>query len=104
MNQRRISISLFLALLCACATSSDDREPEPFDDLGRHHRPITTSSTLAQRWFDQGLTLYYAFNHDEAIYCFEQVTRLDPSCAMGWWGIALANGPHINNPAMAPER
>ncbi len=78
--------------------------PQLFDGLGSHTRTVTTSSREAQRYFDQGLTLAYAFNHDEAIRSFTEAARLDPHCAMAWWGIALANGPHINNPAMTPER
>jgi tetratricopeptide (TPR) repeat protein len=74
-----------------------------YTDLGRHHRAITTTSKDAQRYFDQGLILAFAFNHDEAIRSFKEATKHDPSCAMAWWGIALANGPHINNPALDPE-
>src|SRR5262249_15194431 len=51
-------------------------------------------------YFDQGLTFAFAFNHDEAIRSFTEAARLDPNCAMDWWGVALCNGPHINNPAM----
>lgn len=35
--------------------------------LGRHHHPITTSNPRAQQFFDQGFTLVYAFNHEEAV-------------------------------------
>jgi tetratricopeptide (TPR) repeat protein len=54
--------------------------------------------TRAQRYFDQGMRLYYAFNHQEAIRAFEDAARLDPKCAMCPWGIALALGPNINAP------
>jgi tetratricopeptide (TPR) repeat protein len=74
-----------------------------YDDLGKHHREITTSSKEAQRYFDQGLILLLAFNHDEAIRSFREATKRDPSCAAAWWGIAVANGPHINNPSLDPE-
>jgi tetratricopeptide (TPR) repeat protein len=74
-----------------------------YQDLGQHHRAITTTSKEAQRYFDQGLILAFAFNHDEAIRSFKEATKRDPSCAMAWWGIALANGPHINNPALDPD-
>jgi len=63
-----------------------------FDDLGTHHHTITTRVPQAQRYFDQGLRLVYAFNHDEAIRAFREAARLDPTCAMAWWGIALASG------------
>ena len=67
-----------------------------FDNLGTLHHPVTTASNQAQRYFDQGLRLVYAFNHDEAVRAFEEAVRLDPSAAMAYWGIALALGPHIN--------
>jgi tetratricopeptide (TPR) repeat protein len=65
-------------------------------DLGTHSRPVTTSSPQAQRWFDRGLNWIYGFNHEEAIRCFERALEHDPGCAMAWWGIAYAYGPHIN--------
>ncbi|MCP9469424.1 MAG: hypothetical protein NNA31_05410 [Nitrospira sp.] len=67
-------------------------------NLGVLHYPITTSVSLAQKYFDQGLRLYYAFNHQEAIRSFQEGARLDPACAMCYWGIALAYGPNINAP------
>ncbi|MGD2045219.1 MAG: hypothetical protein PVH96_03290 [Gemmatimonadota bacterium] len=69
-----------------------------YEDLGDHHYEITTSVPLAQRYFDQGLRLYYAFNHAEAIRSFGEAQRLDPTCAMCWWGEAMAWGPNINLP------
>jgi tetratricopeptide (TPR) repeat protein len=75
-----------------------------FEGLGNHHRKISTQSELAQKYFDQGLIWTYAFNHDEAIRSFEEAARLDPTCAICWWGVALCHGPHINNPVMTPER
>jgi tetratricopeptide (TPR) repeat protein len=72
--------------------------------MGRHHRAVTTSSPLAQKYFDQALVWTFAFNHDEAIRSYQQVATLDPNCAMAYWGIALCNGPHINNPIVPPER
>ncbi|MCC6660036.1 MAG: tetratricopeptide repeat protein [Phycisphaerales bacterium] len=74
-----------------------------FAGMGGHHRKITTPSEHAQRYFDQGLTWVFSFNHDEAIRSFQEALKQDPDCAMAWWGIALANGPHINNPAMDAE-
>lgn len=72
------------------------------DGLGKHHFRITTKAPLAQRFFDQGLILTYAFNHAEAVRSFEQAARHDSACAMCYWGIALALGPNINAP-MADE-
>ena len=67
-----------------------------YQNLGDHHYAITTRNAPAQRYFDQGLRLYYAFNHQEAIRAFEEAARLDPACAMCPWGVALALGPNIN--------
>src|SRR5262245_12427708 len=74
-----------------------------FAGLGDFGRKVSTKSAEAQRYFDQGLAFMYAFNHDEAIRSFTKAAEIDPQCAMAWWGIALANGPHINNPAVPPE-
>ena len=69
-----------------------------FDGLGRHHHPVTTKWELAQRYFDQGFTLCYNFNHAEAIRSFEAAAIVDTNCAMAWWGVAFAYGPNINAP------
>jgi len=71
-----------------------------FEGMGPHARKVATTSAEAQRYFDQGLTWAFAFNHDEAIRSFEQAAKLDPACAMAYWGKALSLGPHINNPVM----
>ncbi len=79
------------------AALSDARPSIPlFDNLGTLHHAITTTSEQAQQYFDQGLRLVYAFNHEEAIRAFEKAARLDPTAAMAYWGIALALGPNIN--------
>jgi tetratricopeptide (TPR) repeat protein len=83
-------------------TDAGDKVPL-FDNLGTHHHKITTKVPLAQRYFDQGLRLVYAFNHDEAVRAFEEAARLDPNCAMAYWGIGLALGPNYNLP-LDPER
>jgi len=67
-------------------------------DLGEHSRPIIGSQPEAQLWFDRGLAWIYGFNHEEAANCFQEVARVDPSCAMAYWGIALASGPFYNLP------
>jgi hypothetical protein len=72
-----------------------------FDNLGALHHPITTASPQAQLYFDQGLRLIYAFNHDEANRAFKEAARLDPNCAMAYWGIAFTLGPNYNLPVDA---
>ena len=69
-----------------------------YDNVGDHRYPITTAKAGTQAYFDQGLRLYHAFNHAEAIRAFRAAQRLDPDCAMCWWGEALAFGPNINLP------
>ncbi len=68
--------------------------------LGDHHYPVTTSSERAQLFFDQGLKLTYGFNHKEALRAFKEAARLDPDCAMAFWGWALVLGPNLNLPMM----
>lgn len=63
------------------------------------HHPVTTSNPEAQKFFDQGLRLIYAFNHDEAARSFQRASELDPKMAMAYWGIAEAVGPNYNDPA-----
>jgi tetratricopeptide (TPR) repeat protein len=88
-------ILLLLVTLAGAPTSASDSVPL-YDNLGNHSRPITTAEPLAQQYFDQGLRLVYGFNHGEAIRAFRRATELDPSCAMCYWGIAYAYGPHVN--------
>ncbi|NET54964.1 MAG: hypothetical protein F6K47_01785 [Symploca sp. SIO2E6] len=76
---------------------------ELIDNLGNYHYPITTTSDLAQQYFDQGLILSYGFNHAEAARAFREASRLDPNCAMCSWGLAYVLGPNINAP-MAVEQ
>jgi tetratricopeptide (TPR) repeat protein len=75
--------------------------PVLFDDLGTHHQAITTASPRAQQYFDQGLRLVYGFNHYEAQRAFQESARLDPGCAMCYWGIALTYGSNYNSPTDA---
>jgi tetratricopeptide (TPR) repeat protein len=90
---------LVFAVGCSGGSQSDATPKAPlYDNLGDLHHPITTTSAEAQRYFDQGLRLSYAFNHAEAIRAFRQGSALDPSCAMCSWGVAFALGPNINAP------
>ncbi|TCS37972.1 tetratricopeptide repeat protein [Paucimonas lemoignei] len=80
----------------------DVKDPPLYTDLGKLQFPITTSVPLAQQYFNQGMRLTYAFNHAEAIRAYRAAQRLDPQCAMCFWGEALALGPNINMP-MDPQ-
>ncbi len=67
--------------------------------LGDLHHPVSTGNAQAQRFFDQGLRLIYAFNHDEAARSFQRAAELDRRLAMAYWGVAEAVGPNYNDPA-----
>ncbi|HEX4603744.1 MAG TPA: hypothetical protein VH724_07105 [Candidatus Angelobacter sp.] len=71
--------------------------------LGDLHHPVSTTNAEAQKFFDQGLRLIYAFNHEEAAGSFQRAAELDPKMAMAYWGLAEAVGPNYNDPA-DPDR
>ena len=73
------------------------------EGMGDLHFAVTTKDTMAQRFFNQGLVLSYAFNHKEAERAFLEAARLDPDCAMAYWGAALVLGPNINAAMDAAE-
>jgi tetratricopeptide (TPR) repeat protein len=83
-----------------------DKDPPLWEGLGAVAYKITTSNPEAQAYFDQGFRLTYAFNHGEAQRAFRKAQKLDPECAMCFWGEALVLGPNINLPmqddALAP--
>ncbi len=71
---------------------------ESYYDLGSYGRTVTAASAEAQAWFDRGLVWTYAFNHEEAVRCFERAVAADPDCVMAHWGLAYALGPNYNKP------
>jgi hypothetical protein len=88
-----------VALATPAEAIADSGEGPPlWDGLGDLSYPITTSSDMAQRYFDQGLRLTYAFNHAEAYRAFKQAQALDPGCAMCFWGEAFVLGANLNAP------
>jgi len=121
MKHRLLAAALWAALAVSCSRPPPPPPPAPppppppaaptvkaptvplFAGLGKYSRKVTTPSPQAQRYFDQGLAFVYGFNHDEAIRSFTQAAEIDPQCAMAYWGVALANGPHINNPVVDEE-
>lgn len=93
----------FIAVFGTLSASASPAKGVPlYAGLGHHHRHITTSSPLAQKYFDQGLAFMNGFNHAEAIRSFTYAAKLDPKCAMAYWGIAVAYGPNINYPFVDP--
>jgi tetratricopeptide (TPR) repeat protein len=80
------------------ATGGPTDEPVLMSGLGNATLKVTTSSKLAQQFFDQGYRLAWGFNHDEARRAFRKAQQLDPQCAMCFWGEAWVLGPNINSP------
>src|SRR5215469_6058528 len=81
------------------ASSEKTKQVTLMPGLGTLHHPVTTSNPEAQKFFDQGLRLIFAFNHEEAINSFRHAAELDPKMAMAYWGIGEAIGPNYNDPA-----
>jgi tetratricopeptide (TPR) repeat protein len=114
MFKSRVTAALAVTVLVLGCSTRQERQPAQasaasaarpaplFSDLGNHHHAITTKSEMAQKYFDQGLTLAYGFNHAEAVRSFEAAVKHDPECAMCYWGMSFALGPNINAP-MSPE-
>jgi hypothetical protein len=88
------SVCLLLAYVSSLFAQSKSAALMP--GLGQHHHTISTKNSEAQRFFDQGLTLVFGFNHEEAARSFRRASELDPQSAMAFWGIVLALGPCIN--------
>lgn len=93
--------SLPAVIFCLAALALPAQSSKPvaiLQGLSDLHHPVSTANSEAQRFFDQGLRLVYAFNHEEASRSFHKVAELDVPLAMAWWGVALANGPNYNLP------
>jgi tetratricopeptide (TPR) repeat protein len=103
-----MKLSTITLLLCLCAPlyaqqsghkmemSKEDKSAAIVAGMGSLHHPVSTKNPEAQKFFNQGLSYIYAFNHDEAIRSFKRALELDGNLAMAHWGIALALGPNIN--------
>ncbi|MHB9068071.1 MAG: tetratricopeptide repeat protein [Pirellulaceae bacterium] len=76
----------------------------PYYDLGGLHYQVSTDKGPAQTWFDRGLAMCFAFNHEEAVRCFERALEADPGFSMALWGMAYAWGPNINNREIDPNQ
>src|SRR4051812_27607627 len=112
MPRLPVTALLAMLLLSACfgsrseTTASHDGPAADgaavlYKNLGSYSYRITTTSSDAQRWFDQGLRLVYAFNHAEAQRAFREAARHDPGCAMCYWGVAITEGSNYNSPTDA---
>ena len=103
MHNRFLRIAALAAVVFVLAGLSSGTGEAPIgylDGLDGFGRPVTVESPKAQRHFDQGLTLYFGFHHDEAITSFQQAYAIEPAFAMAYWGEAMACGPNYNIPFM----
>jgi tetratricopeptide (TPR) repeat protein len=103
-----LALALALGLAASIPVQAQDSGPHPrvqvapqLAGLGTDHLAVTTHTPLAQDFFDQGLRLLYAFNHQEARRAFREAARLDPTLAMAHWGEALTLAPNLNAPMSA---
>jgi hypothetical protein len=92
------SMRAMLSMSAAVVQSVPAQTVPLLTGLGALNFPITTANPEAQRYFTQGLAFSYGFNHAAAIASFREAQRLDPACALCWWGEAFAYGPNINAP------
>jgi tetratricopeptide (TPR) repeat protein len=108
MHRRMLTLfALVLALSVPAFTQEHPEHAAPakaksatlMTGYGNWHHPVSTKNAQAQAFFDQGLRLIYAFNHDEAARSFQRAAELDPKLAIAYWGIAEAVGPNYNDPA-----
>src|SRR5688500_19125299 len=98
MRKHLLSAAAMIALM-ASGVAANENPAMLIEGLGDHHHIIATAQNDAQRFFDQGLILTFAFNHAEAIRAFQRASELDPASPMPLWGIAYALGPNYNLPA-----
>jgi tetratricopeptide (TPR) repeat protein len=110
LTRLAIILALGISTLTLCESAFAQEHPEHaapakaksatlMTGYGNWHHPVSTKNAQAQAFFDQGLRLIYAFNHDEAARSFQRATELDSKLAMAHWGIAEAVGPNYNDPA-----
>ncbi len=85
------------------AAGDDSQAPPLYRNLGSFFRQVSTRSPQAKEYVSQGFRFLYGFHYGEALRAFQQAAKLDPDCGMAWWGIATANGPHINDPTVSGE-
>src|SRR5262249_49144442 len=104
---KRLVACLLGILYCSVfADHPPNKESVPavlMEGLSDLHHPVSTKNGDAQKFFNQGLRLIYAFNHDEALRSFKKAAELDPGLAMAYWGMALAVGPNYNVDAMEAQ-
>ena len=102
---RVVLLTALLSSACSVSAPESPQKPEvsapaaptdPMAGLGSHRHPISTKNPEAQKFFERGFALVFAFNHEEAVRSFQRAAELDPTAPMPHWGIAWALGPNYN--------
>jgi tetratricopeptide (TPR) repeat protein len=99
---RKIIVGLCLSALYASAqhhagpAPGQEKPVALYPGMGPWRHPIQTKSMEAQKYFDQGLNLFYGFNRYEALRSFRKAAELDPTAPMAYWGMSMSLGPYIN--------
>jgi tetratricopeptide (TPR) repeat protein len=96
-------VFLFLLVIVTCFSPQPDAQAGEvvlLEGIGSYSRPATTSSPEAKAYFDQGLVMYFGFNHEAAVDAFARAAEIDPDFALAHWGVAASLGPNINNMEM----
>ncbi len=98
LRRSAILLGIFAAIVFAARAQMQQQPPPPklYSGMGSFHHPITISNPEGQKYFDQGMTLLFGFNHEEAARSFKRAIELDPKSPMPFWGLALALGPNYN--------
>ena len=97
MKNFKLLIVFSVIYLLGCEEKQPSFEAPILENIGDYTVPVTTNSKYSQRFFDQGIIMANNFNHAEAERSFREAVRLDPSFAMGYWGIAYVLGPNFNS-------
>lgn len=100
-DQKKEKLVVTATKMCAPITTDrswylSEKKAPLFEGMGELHFPISTKNELVQKYVNQGLVLAYGFNHAEAARLFYYATKLDPNCAMAFWGYAYVLGPNYN--------
>ena len=97
-----ISIAVFTYTISARAQGEHTHRHDPADKLGVVNFKISCNAN-AQKQFNRAVAWLHSFEYEEAEKAFTEVTRMDPKCSMGYWGIAMSNFHPLWAPPSAAE-
>ena len=97
-----ISIAVFTYTISARAQGEHTHRHDPAEKLGVVNFKISCNAN-AQKQFNRAVAWLHSFEYEEAEKAFTEVTRMDPKCSMGYWGIAMSNFHPLWAPPSAAE-